>query len=150
MLAPRLWGTLDSSTDFIRKVFRIVKSSLWNFYRVAVAFRANLSESKNSHLRLERGSPKGVFQGHAHITSWLLELEFNRLTHFSFSLLEVGVKRESVQNWKISIPFSFSCINLEVHLKKILLNFILVDIMENMFPKPISNSVKGSLNRWNL
>lgn len=47
-LAPRWWGSLDSSSDFIRRLFR-VKSSAWNSYRVT-AFTAYVSESKNSNL----------------------------------------------------------------------------------------------------
>lgn len=33
-LAPRLWGSLDSSSTFIREVFRRATSSVWNSYGV--------------------------------------------------------------------------------------------------------------------
>lgn len=53
---PRLWGSLDSSSAFVRDVSRRGGSSVRNSYRV-VAFRANVSESKNSNLVRQESTP---------------------------------------------------------------------------------------------
>lgn len=84
------------------------------FLRSGVAaFRANVSESKNSSL-VRRGPPQNVFWGHAHITNCLFKSGFKGLTHFSVSLLEIDDKRGSLQSWKVSTYSVCSCISLDL------------------------------------
>ena len=111
-----------------------------------MAFRANVSESKNSNL-VRRGPPQDVFRRHAHITNCLFKSGFKVLIHFSVSLLEIGDKRGNLQSWKVSTYSVCSCISLDLRCFDfcwlLFWVFLCIVNMEYALPRP----VKGPLSR---